>query len=70
MPVNYCPFCGRFMMMKEFEHACDPVNIANDFKEWCARCGGRVDPATADPESGLCAICRSRIDPATIPDDE
>ena len=63
MAVNYCPYCGRFMMMKEFDHACDQVNVANDRKEWCTRCGGSMDPMTCDNEAGLCHICRNKIDP-------
>ena len=61
--TNYCPYCGRFMMMKEFDHACDRTNQANEMKEWCSRCGGKTDPMTADNETGLCHVCRSRIDP-------
>ncbi len=33
MPDNYCPYCGRFMMMKEFEHACDRVNVLREVRE-------------------------------------
>ncbi len=62
MPDNYCPYCGRFMMMKEFEHACDQVNVAQEMKPWCSRCGGRMDPMTADVEKALCHVCRSRIE--------
>ncbi len=50
-------------MMKEFDHACDRTNQANDMKEWCSRCGGKTDPMTADAETGLCPVCRNRIDP-------
>ena len=63
MPNNYCPYCGRFMMMKEFEHACDRVNVMRGVKEWCSRCGGRLDPMTTDPDSDLCPMCRNKIDP-------
>ncbi|MFO7618469.1 MAG: hypothetical protein R6W91_02255 [Thermoplasmata archaeon] len=45
------------------EHACDQVNVANDRKEWCSRCGGSMDPMTSDAEAGLCYICRNKIDP-------
>ena len=61
--TNYCPYCGRFMMMKEFEHACDRVNVMRGVKEWCSRCGGRLDPMTADMEKALCPICTNKIDP-------
>ena len=63
MPDNYCPYCGRFMMMKEFEHACDRVNVLRGVKEWCSRCGGKLEPMTDDMDDALCHRCRSRRDP-------
>jgi len=66
---NYCPFCGRFMQMQDFEHACDRVNVARGVKEWCSRCGGRLDLRVDDPETAICHICASKLDPAAFPGD-
>lgn len=61
-PPNYCPYCGRFMMMKEFEHACDRVNVLREVKEWCSRCGAKLSVSTDDLERALCGVCMSRIE--------
>ncbi len=61
MVNNYCPFCGRFMQMQDFEHACDQVAIMRDEKEWCSKCGGRINPKTDDMEKALCHRCMSRV---------
>ena len=63
MPVNYCPFCGRFMQMLEFEHACDRVNILRGVHEWCNTCGGRLDITTDNIDVGICQRCTSKRDP-------
>jgi len=62
LPNNYCPYCGRFMMMKEFEHACDRVNVLRECKEWCSRCGAKLSVSTDDLERALCGVCMSRIE--------
>jgi DNA-directed RNA polymerase subunit RPC12/RpoP len=61
-PPNYCPYCGRFMMMKAFEHACDRVNVMRGTKEWCSRCGAKLSVSTDDLEKALCRVCMSRIE--------
>ena len=49
------------MQMQEFEHACDQVARMRDEKEWCSRCGGRMNLKTDDTEKALCYKCMSRI---------
>ena len=64
MPNNYCPYCGRFMQMRDFEHACDSVNRMRDSKEWCTRCGAPLSAQSNDDfERGLCHRCMSKRDP-------
>ncbi|MFH0815331.1 MAG: hypothetical protein V1934_00730 [Methanobacteriota archaeon] len=63
MPDNYCPFCGRFMQMREFEHACDRVNVLRGVREWCNTCGGRLDITIDNTDAGICQRCASKRDP-------
>lgn len=51
------------MMMKDFEHACDRVNVLRSAREWCSTCGGRLDTAVDDTETGICQRCASKRDP-------
>ena len=63
MPTNYCPYCGRFMQMREFTHACDQTNVLRNCKEWCNRCGAPLSVAANDDmDSATCHVCKSRIE--------
>jgi hypothetical protein len=64
MADNYCPFCGRFLMGKVFEHACDRVNRLRDCREWCRSCGARLDVMQDNRDEALCHLCSGRLDPA------
>ena len=61
MVNNYCPFCGRFMQMREFEHACDQTAVLRGEKTWCSKCGAPMKTAQDDYERALCARCQNRI---------
>ena len=62
MPTNYCVYCGRFMMMREFLHACDETNKLRKYKGWCGRCGTPLSVSVNDDmERGLCHVCQNKI---------
>ena len=64
MPTNYCPYCGRFMQMRDFQHACDNVNRMRDTKEWCHKCGAPLHvQQNDDMTEGICHKCKMRIMP-------
>jgi methionyl-tRNA synthetase len=64
MVNNYCPYCGRFMQMRDFEHACDMTNKMRGSKEWCSRCGAPLSmQANDDMENAKCHKCQIIIDP-------
>ena len=62
MPTNYCIYCGRYMGMRDFEHACDNVNKLRKFKAWCSRCGTPLNiQANDNMEKALCHVCISKL---------
>lgn len=63
MPANYCPYCGRYMAMREFQHACDNVNRMRGYKGWCNRCGAPLNVgANDDMANALCHVCQMKIE--------
>jgi len=58
MADNYCPYCGRYLGMKDFVHACDNTAKMRNEVKFCRRCGGVLNPMYDSMDEAKCQQCR------------